>query len=88
MTRDSRQRTQETNGKGERVQPNCASVPAEPIQRHHARALHDVPLDGAALMAMKLKVLDLNNCKELHRAPDLSAFCNLKSLNLRNCEKL
>ncbi|KAK4792826.1 hypothetical protein SAY86_023261 [Trapa natans] len=40
------------------------------------------------LMAVKLKVLDLSNCKELKRAPDLSAFCNLKSLNLRNCENL
>ncbi|KAK4757534.1 hypothetical protein SAY87_018835 [Trapa incisa] len=45
-------------------------------------------LNTVQLMAVKLKVLDLSDSKELKRAPDLSAFCNLKSLNLRNCENL
>ncbi|PKI33205.1 hypothetical protein CRG98_046401 [Punica granatum] len=40
------------------------------------------------MMAMKLKVLDLSYCKELARTPDLSPFCNLERLNLRDCERL
>ncbi|XP_031381911.1 TMV resistance protein N-like [Punica granatum] len=40
------------------------------------------------MMTMKLKVLNLSSCTELTRTPDLSPFCNLERLNLRNCKRL
>ncbi|OWM83122.1 hypothetical protein CDL15_Pgr011804 [Punica granatum] len=45
-------------------------------------------LSNSKMMTTKLKVLDLSNCEELTQTPDLSPFCNLERLNLRNCKIL